>query len=211
MRRAGIACLVVAATGAGCSSVLGLDPPTLDPCTAGTGCLDATADVSADARVDASDAGAPPDGADAGPSMEAAPEAAPDAAKCAWDGALPDASTTGIRCGGGCEAVTYCTGATPVCCQTTDPTGQPLFACTSETACAGYAILCVNENDCSGSEVCCHYMAHMICDTACTSNAVIACIPGSPDDCPAGKACDVRVSDGPSDAAVPVPYYVCAP
>jgi hypothetical protein len=205
LRRAGVACAVLVAAGAGCSSVLGLDAPTLDPCTTGTVCLDATADVT----VDASDAAAMGDATDAG-SMEAAPEAAPDAAQCVWDGAVPDASTPGIRCGGGCEPVTYCTGETPVCCQTTATSGEPVFACTSEAACTGYAILCVNENDCSGSEVCCHYLAHMICDTACTSNEVIACIPGSPDDCPTGKACDVRVSDGEGDAAVPVPYYVCA-
>ena len=35
----------------------------------------------------------------------------------------------------------------------------------------------------------------------------IACIPGSAQDCPTGKNCDVRVTDG--DAAVP--YYVCEP
>ncbi len=55
--------------------------------------------------------------------------------------------------------------------------------------------------------MCCHYLTHMICDTACTSSGDIACIPGSADDCPTGKSCSVRVSDG--DAAVP--YYTCAP
>ena len=82
-----------------------------------------------------------------------------------------------------------------------DDAGLPAFACAgSPSACAGYPIACVNENDCAGTEVCCHYLTHMICDTACTVGADIACIPGSADDCPTGKKCDVRVDDG--DAVV---------
>jgi hypothetical protein len=103
----------------------------------------------------------------------------------------------------------YCGGGTPVCCQTTDDAGVAAFACTSSEggACSGYAIECVNENDCSGSDVCCHYMAHMICDTACTSSADIACVPGSTQDCPTGKKCDV----GLTDEGVAAPYYACEP
>jgi hypothetical protein len=188
---------------AGCSSVLGLDAPTLDPCIAEGRCVDAALDVT----VDASDAAASPDGLDAGDASDAGPEAQPEAAMaCVWDGAVPDASGTGVRCGGGCTPVVFC--ASPqVCCQTTDA-GVSAFACvSSETACGGYPIDCVNENDCTGSDVCCHYMAHTICAASCTSSADTACLPGSTDDCPAGKKCDVRVVD--EDAAAP--YYTCEP
>lgn len=185
MKRVAIACALAVA---GCSSVLGLDAPTLDPCTVGGACVDATADSGH---------------VDAGP--EAAPEAAP---ACVWDGALPDASGTGVRCGGGCTPVVFC-AAPQVCCQTIDDAGLAAFACASSpSACTGYPIACVNENDCAGSDVCCHYLAHMICDTACTNSMDIACIPGSAQDCPTGKKCDVPVT-GEDDAAVP--YYVCEP
>jgi hypothetical protein len=105
--------------------------------------------------------------------------------------------------------VTFC-NPPEVCCQTTDDAGAAVFACAgSASACSGYPITCVNENDCAGSDVCCHYLDHMICDTACVSNEDIACIPGSAQDCPTGKACTVRLEDG--DAGVPVPYYACEP
>jgi hypothetical protein len=170
----------------GCSSVLGLDPPTLDPCASAGACMDAAADVTAEARP------------------EAGPEAAP---ACVWDGAVPDAAGTGVRCGGGCEPVVFC--ASPeVCCQTTSDAGVSTFACaSSEGACPGYSIDCVNENDCSGSDVCCHDLAHTLCAGSCTSGGDIACLPGSADDCPTGKKCDVPVYN--ADAAAP--YYTCEP
>jgi hypothetical protein len=77
----------------------------------------------------------------------------------------------------------------------------------SESACSGYAIDCVNENDCNGTDVCCHYTSHTVCAASCTSGADITCLPGSTDDCPAGKKCSVAVTDG--DAAAP--YYTCQP
>jgi hypothetical protein len=180
-RAAVLACLVAVAA---CSSVLGLDAPTLDPCAGGT-CADGAADVSVDAP---------------------APEAAPTA--CVWDGAVPDAAGTGVRCGGGCAPVVFCTGASPICCQTTSGAGVSSFACaSSETACGGYSIDCVNENDCAGSDVCCHYLAHTVCAASCTSGGDITCLPGSADDCPAGKKCDVRVTNEDAGA----PYYTCEP
>jgi hypothetical protein len=182
-RGALVACLGVVAA---CSSVLGLDAPTLDPCAAGQ-CGDGAADAK----------------------PEAAPDAGPEAAPaCLWDGAVPAATGTGVRCGGGCAPVVFCTGASPVCCQTTDDAGVSAFACAaSETACSGYAIDCVNENDCAGSDVCCHDIAHTICAGSCTSGEGIACLPGSSDDCPTGKTCSVRVEN--DDAAAP--YYTCQP
>jgi hypothetical protein len=102
----------------------------------------------------------------------------------------------------------FCTGADPVCCQTPGDAGGSTFACaSSETACPGYPIDCVNENDCAGTEVCCHDVARTICAGSCTSGGDIACLPGSTDDCPTDKPCDVRVTNG--DAAAP--YYTCEP
>lgn len=202
MRRAALALGVGAL--AGCSSVLGLDPPTLDPCTQG-GC----ADAALDGTVGTEDAPPAADVVDSGgDANDGAPEAPETAPPCVWDGAVPTA-TTGVRCGGGCAPVTYCTGATPVCCQTVDDAGAPAFACVTaaDGGCGGYPIACVNENDCSGSDICCHYMAHTICAGSCTSNADITCVPGSANDCPAGKKCDVKLSN----EGVPVPYYSCEP
>jgi hypothetical protein len=43
----------------------------------------------------------------------------------------------------------------------------------------------------------------MICDTS-TTNCELGCIPGSTQDCPTGKACDVSLVDG-------APYLGCEP
>jgi hypothetical protein len=206
VRRGALLACLGAVAGAGCSSVLGLDAPMLDPCTTAGACVDAAVDVT----VGSNDSGSTPDvGAgdappEAGSDAGAGPETAP---ACVWDGAVPTATGTGVRCGGGCDPVVFC--ASPqICCQTTSKSGVSSFACaSSETACGGYSIDCVNENDCSGSDVCCHYLAHTICAGSCTSGGDIACLPGSADDCPTGKSCNVRVLNG--DAAAP--YYTCAP
>ena len=189
----GAASAAVVAT-VGCTSVLGLDAPTLDRCTQ-RACLDATAEGGAVADSP---------GPDAEPSPEAAPEAAPpEAGGCAWDGAVAYDGGT-VRCGGGCYPEFTCSGSTAVCCQTRSDAGALAFACVaSESDCTGYSIDCVNENDCSGSEVCCHYSTHTICAQSCTSNGATACLPGSVDDCPGGYTCK------PADAGGS-PYYQCA-
>jgi hypothetical protein len=193
--RGTLAGIGAAAALAGCTSVLGLDAPTLDPC-AGHTCNDATAeagvlaDASADGAVEAPSDG---EGTDGGAS---------DSAACAWDGGVAfDGS--GVRCGGGCYATATCAGAAPVCCQTGADAGVLAFACVAnEGACSGYPVDCVNENDCSGSEVCCHYSTHTICANSCTSSGATACLPGSADDCPTGWTCR------PADAGGS-PYYTC--
>ncbi|HEY8089745.1 MAG TPA: hypothetical protein VIF09_17915 [Polyangiaceae bacterium] len=169
---------------AACTSVLGLDAPTLDPC-AEQPCVDATGEAAAEATL---------------------PEAGGEAA-CVWDGGVAFVDGA-VRCGGGCFAEVSCSGATPVCCLTQAGSGAVSYGCVaSESACSGYAIDCVNENDCNGTDVCCHYTSHTVCAASCTSGADITCLPGSTDDCPAGKKCSVAVTDG--DAAAP--YYTCQP
>lgn len=198
-RRLALGAVVGAAAAAGCSAVLGMDAPTLDPCAQG-GCVDAVG-------VDAETGG----GADTAVAVDAPADGdaltdGPHEAACV-DVGIPDSGPAGIRCGGGCYPMVYCTGSTPVCCESTDDAGTTTFACTAtETACGGYAIKCLNENDCGGSDVCCHFSTHTVCDSTCP-NADLACIPGSVDDCPAGKACDVTLVN----AGVPSPYFGCAP
>jgi hypothetical protein len=205
-----VALSAAAVVAGGCTSVLGLDAPTLDPCIQHA-CLDAAVDggvtvdapgtdsVSplADSGEASSDSSSDGKGGD-GPSSEAA--------ACVWDGGIAF-DGGGVRCGGGCFPTVTCAGPTPFCCQTLG-TGGFAYACVaSESTCSGYSISCVNENDCGGSDVCCHYSTHTVCASSCTSNGDIACVPGSADDCPAGKSCSVRVTDG--DAAAP--YYTCQP
>lgn len=190
--------LLAACSGAACTSVLGLDPPVLD-----VGLNEGGSDAPVTA-TDAADAGDAGDGSAAGP--ESGAEAAADTGASCMDARYDGSGGAGVRCGGGCYPVVYCTGATPVCCQTTDGQGATTFQCTSsDTACTGYPIECENENDCSGSNVCCHYEAHTICAASCTSNGDIACVPGSADDCPAGEACDVPATN----AGVQAPYFTC--
>jgi hypothetical protein len=177
---------------AGCSGILGMDAPTLDPCAQG-GCVDVeTGEAAVSADV-----------------LDAPSEGRHDASSCA-DAELPE-SGTGVRCGGGCYPVVFCSGSTPVCCASTSGAGVPTFACTSsEAACSGYSIRCANENDCGGSEVCCHFNSHMVCDApANCPNTDLACLPDSPQDCPTGKACDQQLTYG--DGGPPSPYYLCHP
>jgi hypothetical protein len=195
----------------GCSGVLGMDAPTLDPCVQG-GCFDAPGVdvVGGDVTVPVD---APPEApleapADA-PVSDVQAEAPPEAAACV-DAAIPADAGGNLRCGGGCWPVTFCTG-TQVCCESTSATGTTTFACVAnESACNGYAIKCVNEDDCGGSDVCCRFLTHMVCDTAANCpNDQLGCIPGSPQDCPAGKACDVSVVL--DDGGVTTPYLTCHP
>jgi len=148
---------------AACDSVLGLDPPTLDPCAASP-CLDASSDGSVDASADAR--------ADAKSDAE---------------------TPSGIRCGGGTYPESYCDDPTPLCCQTTTDAGGASYACVTDTsACDGYPIDCATDDDCPGSDVCCHFTSGMKCDgeSSC-SNDDLVCDPRSADDCPSGWSCDV--------------------
>jgi hypothetical protein len=178
--------LVLALSPLGCTSVLGLDPPTLAPCLDG-GCPDAP---MRDAATDAADAGATE-------------------SSCETDAAGDVAPPPGVKCGGGCFGVTYCTSPTPVCCQETSDAGITTYACTaSESTCSGYPIVCANDDDCPGSDICCHFMTKMTCDTtaACPSQDLV-CRPGVPLDCMANQMCDKpAVNDG-----VTSPYSVCEP
>jgi hypothetical protein len=176
---------VLALTLTACSSVLGLDAPTL------------AQDASTDSNV-----------LDTGADSDAGVDSGAVETSCESD-AAPDAIPPGVRCGGGCFGVTYCTSPNPVCCQLTSDAGVTTYACTaSESTCSGYPIVCANDDDCAGNDICCHFMTKMTCDTttACPSNDLV-CRPGMPVDCPTGKACDVPAVN----AGVTSPYYLCEP
>jgi hypothetical protein len=174
--------IAIAPLAAGCSGVLGLDAPNLDPCISSS-CLDAVAPLI--------DATAPGAGGDAD-----------------TQDARGDAAINGVRCGGGTYAVTGCTGSTPLCCQTTDDAGVPTYACTTTAgACDGYPIACASNADCSGNNVCCHYSTGTKCEPSCTSDTALVCDPDGPaDQCPSGWKCDGPVTDDGVDA----PYFVCS-
>jgi len=177
-----------------CTSVLGLDAPTLAPCLDG-GCADAPVhDAAVDSTADV---------------LDAATDSGPVESSCAESDAAPDATAAGVLCGGGCFGATYCTSPDPVCCQSTNDAGVTTYACTSsESACTGYPIVCANDDDCPGSDICCHFTTKMTCDTtaACPTDDLV-CRPGMPVDCPTGKACDVPAVN----AGVTSPYYLCQP
>jgi hypothetical protein len=201
-----LAATVLALTLPACTSVLGLDPPTLAQCLDG-GCADAPArDAPIDSTADVLDA----TGVDseAGADSDAAADSRANETSCAND-AAPDAIPAGVQCGGGCFGVTYCTSPTPVCCQGTNDAGVTTYACTaSESTCSGYPIVCANDDDCGGSDICCHFTTKMTCDTtsACPSNDLV-CRPDMPIDCPTGKACNIPAVN----AGVTSPYYLCQP
>jgi hypothetical protein len=184
-----------------CNGVLGLNAPTLAECA--DGCSDA-----ATSGPDVTPPGTDGAGAADGAVEAAAPDAGSnDGSPVCGDAIAPD-SAAGIFCGGGCFGSTYCTGATPVCCQTTTG-GVTSYACAaSEAACTGYPIACADDDDCGGNDICCHFSSKITCDsTASCPSTGLVCRPSVADDCPSGKACDVPAVN----AGVTSPYLLCAP
>lgn len=177
---------VLAAGGAACNAVLGLDAPRLDPC-ANTPCVDGTASTLADGT-------APSDAAEDASNVDAAPDTGP---------------INGIRCGGGSSPTLGCGTDAPVCCLLLDA-GSATYGCDSDaSACTGYPILCATNNDCAGSDVCCHYASAIKCEgeTVCANNSLV-CEPGGPaDQCPSGWTCSVAFTNG----SYTLPYYGCTP
>jgi hypothetical protein len=181
LSRASVSFVAVAIALAACDSVLGLDPPTLDPCAGGCadGAVDAGLDAAADARADV-----------------------------AVDAKADTAAPTGVRCGGGSFPTSYCDDPTAVCCQTTDDAGTTSYTCVASTsACDGYPIACASDNDCPGSDVCCHFSTSMKCEGESTcSNADLVCDTRSADECPTGWTCDVVFTN----AGQMSPYLGCS-
>jgi hypothetical protein len=163
--------------------VLGLDPPTLDPCTTSP-CVDASTESGVDAHADA--------GVDA-----------------ARDAKGDTGAQAGVRCGGGSFAESYCENPAPVCCQTTTDAEVTSYGCVTDTsACSGYPIDCATDNDCPGSDVCCHLTTGMKCDSESScSNSDLVCDPRSADDCPSGWTCDVVLTNESQMS----PYLGCSP
>ena len=190
---------LLAASGAACSAVLGLDPPTLAACA--EGCPEASVPV-VDAAPDVVADVVPDVGVDAVP--DALPDALPDATS---DGASP----VGVRCGGGSAPTIYCVDPSPMCCLTLDDAGSASYACVgSATDCSGYPIACASDNDCAGSDVCCFYNSGIKCESdttaSCTKLVCNAGDPASDDECNAGQTCTPDVY---SENGYPLPYDGC--
>ncbi len=161
LSRAPLSFVAVAIALAACDSVLGLDPPTLDPCA--SGCTDGAVDASLDGEADAH-------------------------ADVAADAKADTAAPTGVRCGGGSFPTSYCEDPTAVCCQTTDDAGTTSYTCVASTsACDGYPIACATDNDCPGSDVCCHFSTSMKCEGSRRAPTRISCaIHAPPTNAPPG-------------------------
>jgi hypothetical protein len=192
----GLAAVCAGAAIAGCSAVLGMDAPQLDPCEDG-GCVDVGL-LPVEAAPDVPEAG------DAG--VDASREA--DVPEAAIDAGKDQGAPSGFRCGGGPSGQTYCNIATQVCCLDSDDAGMPTFTCTAPSACAGYPIGCSNQNDCPGSDVCCHYSSETRCQNPSScARANLVCDPDASDSCPSGSTCTVQVIDN----GQLVPYLSCSP
>lgn len=166
-------------------------------CAIGAAACDAL--LGMDAPSLARGAGQGPDGSSNEAGDDAGDETSVDAAS--------DAMEFPVRCGGGGFPQSTCAGTTPVCCQG-GTASAPTFACvTSEAACAGYAIKCQDENHCPGQQVCCHFMAHQICDDPmrCPGTDLV-CDPEASDSCLVGQTCDFPFV---GDAGATSPYLGC--
>jgi hypothetical protein len=187
-----------------CSSVLGLDPPSLDPCQGAIGCSEGGTTLL--------DVYAPPidQGTDAGPTgSDATSDAVTDAAP------VPDVvddrgPVMGTRCGDVSMAL-GCTGSTPVCCEANDGDGgPPTFSCETASNCGDYPILCASNADCAGNDVCCKASGtggfKCVGENSC-SNGALVCDPAGPtSQCPNGYHCSATPlqADGTT-----LPYYLC--
>lgn len=145
----------------GCTSVLGLDPPTLAPCDGG--CADVPVHEAASEASCAND--------------DAAPDAIPPGVKCGG-GCF---GTT--YCNGPhpvCCQHTSDAGVTTYACSASESTcdGYPIV-CASDDDCPGSDICCH-----SASKMTCDTTS------ACPSNEVV-CRPATPIDCLANQTCDV--------------------
>ena len=207
VRLAGPLVVLLAASGAACSAVLGLSAPTLEACA--DGCVDGSAPttdtgLSSDDAPDTFDGVALPDtsvAADAEASVES-PDAESDATD---DPSIPD----GIRCGPTALGL-YCQAS---CCLSLVGDGGAGYACAaSETDCensSGFPIQCTSDNDCNGSEVCCFFSSKITCDsTSACASAPLLCDPNVPasDQCSSNQTC---TSGNLTHEGYALPYDSC--
>ena len=207
---------LLAAGGAACSAVLGLDQPTL-ACAYTPGCADASAPGN-DATVPVMDSSGSSSGGDSTTPIDTGSEgqaydAAPDAAPESPDGG-EDASSS-FRCGPPGSTL-YCPdypGA--VCCLTLDA-GSATYSCaTSSSDCPGYYIECASDNDCNGNDICCFYNSAIKCEpqsegdpgNSCANSVVCnPSLPVSGDQCNSGQSCVPNVY---KENGYPLPYDGC--
>jgi hypothetical protein len=201
-----LAAALLAACGAACSGILGLDPPTLAVCAGG--CADGSASSSDGSTSSGGDSSIPGDAMPESATSDVTPDSVADAIA----DVVPDRGpATGVRCGSGSSAV-FCAPPSPLCCLDFDDAGGPSYSCVSDAtgACPGYPIACASDNDCAGSDVCCFYHSGIKCEPENTPSCAteLVCDPSAPasdDECNTGQTCSVAyLFDGGS-----LPYYGC--
>jgi hypothetical protein len=203
---------LVGASGAACTTVLGLLEPTLDPCAGG--CPDTSvpgADASGEGSSGGGDATSPGDAVADTSLFDATVDAPLDAPDAIPDVALDRGPSNGTRCGPAASAI-FCP-LPQVCCLTLDEAGSSAsYACgSSASSCGGgggYSIACTTNNDCNGSDICCFYSSSIKCEPQNTGSCTaLVCDPSGPaDQCPTGQKCTVAYIIGNNYA---LPYYGC--
>jgi hypothetical protein len=182
---------VLAASGAACSAILGLDPPTL-ACPSDSGCPDATAPLPdvVTSVMDSTGGDSSPPAVDSG-----APTQVPDAAA----DANQDEDASGVRCGP-VGTTLYCTAPSAYCCLTFGDAdaASPSYGCVGMNDCSGYSIACASDNDCSGTDICCFYNSAIKCEpqddgdpgNSCANSMVCnPSLPNSEEQCNTGQSC----------------------
>jgi hypothetical protein len=197
---------------AGCTSILGMDKPTLSPCFVEDACLDASP-ASYDAR------GVLVDAADEDFALPQEDSSSPDAGLS--DGSADDWTPPPVLCAASAVGdAAWCSGATPVCCQGSDG-GQPTYSCVA-TDPAGlfancpsntYPIACDGPGACASGDVCCHFhTGGMKCvpPSHCgpLTDSIFVCDPDAgpgASGCPSGTSC----TDMLTNSGLPTPYHGC--
>jgi hypothetical protein len=149
--------------------------------------------TSSDDAAPTDDTTVPPNG-----DSSSTPDVTPPQVDAVSDSALPvDATGSetgaegGIPCGAGPSPALRCTGAHPVCCETSN-TGGVTYACVASGGCTGYAITCGARRDCGTGAWCCHYNSSIKCEPTCPIASAV-CDPSDPTSCGTGHTCTVQL------------------
>jgi hypothetical protein len=194
-----VACAIVLvpAAVAGCTSLFGLNEPTL-ACESGGECPDASVPRSLLPALDGSpggeggsrtDASLDGDGGDGGDDGNDAGDGSIDGDASADTEAGPAA----VRCGLADASPPYCTIGT-VCCAELAADGTLSFSCKASCAApAGFPINCADSRDCVEPLDCCHASDGMFCRSSCSEGATLTCDPVARP-CSASRKCNVSLS-----------------
>jgi hypothetical protein len=180
---------LLAASGAACSAVLGLDQPTL-ACASTPGCADA-GPPGTDATAPVMDSSGSSSGGDSAPPPDdsGSDTRAPDTGSGPEDAG--EDAPSGVRCGPLASAI-YCSDPTAFCCLTLNGSSATYTCAAGQSDCSGYSIACASDEDCNGNDICCFYGSAIKCETSCGTGGSVVCdpsLPPSADQCNSGQSC----------------------